>query len=138
MSSQSTPINQLRKEDNTELVNKILGDMETGNQQSSPQQPQFQDRAPEQQQQQQQYYDEEEYFDEYPELPMSTTDMIMHEGKAPLLVALIILLFGFSFVDQNLMKYVSRLGTDGQLNIMGMLLKAVLGAALFYGLNRFV
>ena len=133
---QSTPVDQLR--DNSDLVNNILNDVNEG-------------------------YDEDEHFqggyddDEYvpqpprrqgrqpqfvpPPPPRSqgiTMDTVMQEAKGPLIVALIVFVMSFDVVNTMLMQNISRVVTDGKLNYLGFLLKAVVSGAIFYAVTKFL
>jgi hypothetical protein len=130
--SQGTPITQLRSpptEDNSKVVDGILQEMEQsgGDNKQSEQPPK-----------QQYYEEEEEHYDNY-ETELSFTDKIMMELKLPLLVALLVFLSNFNMLNTLLVKYIPRvIGSDGNMNIYGLLLKSVLAGLLFFVVKKFV
>ena len=143
----STPISQIRKEqDNSELVQNILNEME--NTPSNPQQNSQQN--PQQNPQQQQYqikpkYENEDEYEEFydediieQQRPMSTTDIITSEMKLPLLVVFLVFLTNFDMVNQLIMKNVPKLATGGELNVYGLVIKALLAGIVFYIVKRFL
>ena len=156
MDDRATPINQLRGDNsnNAELVQNILNDFENDQAQPpSSQQPQMQQMQPQQQQMQpqqqqemqqpqmqQQYYSDEEYDMEpfYQERELNTTEQIISEVKRPLLVVLLVFLSNLQMVDDVLLKNFAQLSVDGNLNILGLLAKAVFAGVVYYLVNNFV
>jgi len=152
---------------NAELVQNILNDFENDQAQPpSSQQPQMQQMQPQQQQMQpqqqqemqqqqmqpqqqqemqqpqmqQQYYSDEEYDMEpfYQERELNTTEQIISEVKRPLLVVLLVFLSNLQMVDDVLLKNFAQLSVDGNLNILGLLAKAVFAGVVYYLVNNFV
>lgn len=165
MDDRATPINQLRGDNsnNAELVQNILNDFENDQAQPpSSQQPQMQQQQPQpqqmpeqqmqqmpeqqmqppqqQQQMQPQYYSDEEYEMEpfYQERELNTTEQIISEVKRPLLVVLLVFLSNLQMVDDVLLKNFAQLSVDGNLNMLGLLAKAVLAGVVYYLVNNFV
>ena len=154
MNERATPINQLRGDNsnNAELVQNILNDFE--NEQAQPPSPQQQPQQmseqqmpqqqqmsePQQPQMQQQYYSDEEYDMEpfYQERELNTTEQIISEVKRPLLVVLLVFLSNLQMVDDVLLKNFAQLSVDGNLNMLGLLAKAVLAGVVYYLVNNFV
>ncbi len=151
--SKSTPISQLRKEqDNSELVQNILNNMENQpamdpnmDQMPSQQMPNQQMPSHQPRGQPEQYDDYEEEFEDYydgpvvKQKPMSTTDQIISEIKGPLLVALLVFLTNFDMVNQLLVKNIPKLaGHGGELNLIGLGLKAIVAGIIFYVVKRFL
>ena len=143
----STPINQLRQEqDNTELVQNILADME--NQPNQMEEQQMSQQAPQQQQQQQQEQFDQDYEDEYEgyedygpmvqQKPMTATEQIIDEVKLPLLVVLLVFLTNFGQINQLIVQNVPRLASGGELNILGIAVKALVAGVVFYVVKRFL
>jgi len=143
----STPINQLRQDqDNTELVQNILADME--NQPNQMEEQQMSQQVPQQQQQQQQEQFDQDYEDEYEgyedygpmvqQKPMTATEQIIDEVKLPLLVVLLVFLTNFGQINQLIVQNVPRLASGGELNILGIAVKALVAGVVFYVVKRFL
>lgn len=110
-------------------------------QQQMQQMPEQQMQPPQQQQQMQpQYYSDEEYDMEpfYQERELNTTEQIISEVKRPLLVVLLVFLSNLQMVDDVLLKNFVQLSVDGNLNMLGLLAKAVLAGVVYYLVNNFV
>lgn len=138
--SKSTPINQLRQDDNSEVVQNILNEMDTNPQmQSSQPMPQ----GGKQPRYQQEYEPEDDYDeqDQYymPQKELSLTEKIISELKGPLLVAVLVFVINLNLFDDLLVKYVPKIaGIDGGVGMIGLLIKAVIAGALFYVIKKFL
>jgi hypothetical protein len=147
----STPINQLRQEeDNSQVVENILNQFEQDGQQA-PQMPQPppQQMEPQHMQQPPQQHGgqmipdeyegfDDEYYDQVQERELSQTEEIVEQLKLPLLVVFLVFLTNFDMVNELLIKNVPRLVTDGNLNMMGIAAKAVLAGLVYYLVKKFV
>lgn len=147
MDEKSTPIDQLRdgggQQGNSELVQNILNDYEQGDQ--PPQVPPQQMPPPPQGGYEEyggqdgygeQYQDDYEY--EYVDQPKSVTDNLIDEVKGPLLAAVLFFVFSQKMLDKALIQNIAKLSTDGELNLMGLGLKALLVGVVFYVVKKFV
>lgn len=147
MDEKSTPIDQLRdgggQQGNSELVQNILNDYEQGDQ--PPQVPPQQMPPPPQggyeeyggqEDYGEQYQDDYEY--EYVDQPKSVTDNLIDEVKGPLLSAVLFFVFSQKMLDKALIQNIAKLSTDGELNLMGLGLKALLVGVVFYVVKKFV
>lgn len=149
----STPISQLRSEgDNSQTVDGILSQLEQEGQQMPPQQMQQQmppQQMPPQQMSQQQmpqqmqedgdeYEEFDDYYDDIQERQLSPTEHIISEFKLPLLVAFLVFLTNFGMVNELIMKNIPRLANDGELNLIGLVAKALVAGAVFYLVRRFL
>lgn len=147
----STPINQLRQEeDNSQVVENILNQFEQDGQQAQqmPQPPPQQMEPQHIQQPPQQHggqmipdeYEEfdDEYYDQVKDRELSQTEEIVEQLKLPLLVVFLVFLTNFDMVNEFLIKNVPRLVTDGNLNMMGIAAKAVLAGLVYYLVKKFV
>ena len=147
----STPINQLRQEeDKSQVVENILNQFEQDGQQAQqmPQPPPQQMEPQHIQQPPQQHggqmipdeYEEfdDEYYDQVNDRELSQTEEIVEQLKLPLLVVFLVFLTNFDMVNEFLIKNVPRLVTDGNLNMMGIAAKAVLAGLVYYLVKKFV
>ena len=140
MSERGTPITQLRNDsngqDNSEIVSNILNQMEQ-NDQSQVQQPSPQPKT----HQEQENFDEQYYEDEPVPVfrPQTFSEKLLSEAKLPLLVVLLVFVANFNQFNKLLAEYVPRMvGSDGNINVFGLLFKAVLIGVLFYVVKKFV
>lgn len=134
----STPISQLRNEgDNSQMVDGILSQLE-----QEDGAPQHRQQMPQQQQQPQQMEDEyeeyEDYYDQVQERQLSASEQMISEFKLPLLVVFLVFLTNFGMVNDMLLKNIPRLGGDGELNMMGLMVKALVAGVVFYLVKKFV
>lgn len=131
--NKSTPINQIRGEqDNREAVDKILDEIEGGRGEDMMDQQQM----PAQQDRYEPYG--EQYEPQYEQRMMSTNERIISEVKEPLLVVLLVFITNFSTFNNLLIQYIPKLGEHGELNMLGLLLKAVIAGIVFYAVKKFV
>lgn len=139
----STPLNQIRKEqDNSELVQNILNDMEHDQPTSMPPSQMQQPRGAPMQQQQHRYEDEDEYEEFYDDIveekPKNSTDIMIAEMKLPLLVAFLVFLTNFQAVNDMIVKNIPKLAVGDELNMMGLIVKALAAGLIFYLVRRFL
>lgn len=129
-----TPVEQLRDDEQptSQVVKNILNEMETENVKDVKNQDNTE-----------QYYDspQQESYDSYEEYeqPLSFTDKLLREMKMPLLVVLLVFLSNFGYLNKLLVQYVPRIiGNDGNMNMYGLLLKAVFAGFLFFVVKKFI
>lgn len=120
-----TPISSLTGKDNSELVNNILSDMDTNDERGGEQ------------------GGVEEYEDNAPKFVppprrSNNYEWIMEEAKEPIIVGLIVFALSMDVVNKMITQNISRVVSDGKMNYMGFLLKAVVGAAAYYFIKRFL
>lgn len=134
-----TPINQLRGDQNTsDVVNNILTEME--HQDQPPMAPPSQQRyAPQEEQYEEQYYEDEQEQSAPVVKQLSFSEKLLSEAKLPVLVVLLVFVANFSQLNKLLVEYVPKVvGNDGNINMLGLLVKAVLAGVLFYVVKKFV
>jgi len=135
----ATPINQLRGDQNTsDVVNNILTEME--HQDQPPMAPPSQQRyAPQEEQYEEQYYEDEQEQSAPVVKQLSFSEKLLSEAKLPVLVVLLVFVANFSQLNKLLVEYVPKVvGNDGNINMLGLLVKAVLAGVLFYVVKKFV
>ncbi len=156
----STPISQLNKGDNSEMVQNILNDMEQP-QMPEPmtqmRQPQPPMQPPMQQPMEQPEYDDEgeddeENYQDYgqgqgqgqmakmPYYPpgMMGGESLMDQVKGPLIVVVLFILLNLDMVNQMMVKYIPKISAGGNVNMMGLVLKGVVAGLIFYLVKRFL
>jgi len=150
--SKSTPIDQLRREpDNSELVQNILNDMGGGSQQQMPSPSPSQQMQQQQQLQQQKKQvhfeddvegdsDEEgEGFEngDVDQRPLTLTEKIIRELRAPLLVMFLVFLTNYELFSKLITQYLpSFVSSVGDLGVLGV--KALFAGIIYYIVVRYL
>jgi len=137
----STPISSIRREqDNSELVQNILQEMESGGGQQ--QQQQMGQQMHQQRQPQQKKYDDEEEYEEYfddivEHKQLSSTDMMISELKLPAIVVLLVFLTNFEVINKMIVTNIPKLASGGELTMTGIIFKAAIAGVIFYVVKKF-
>lgn len=161
----STPIDQLpvnpndsNNDSNSQLVQNILNNMDQQQDTEQDQQDQYDHQMQQQQMQQMQMQQQQQQMQQQmqmqpqqqmqmqpqQQMPVKATglnlkDLAITELKTPMLVFVLYLVLNFSKVDNLVGQYVPKLvGMDGNLNMFGLVFKALMMAVLFYVLKKFL
>lgn len=136
---QGTPINDIEEND-TELVQSILQEMK-----SKENEQQMQQMQQQQQQQMPQYDDDddddiEDYEMEnnhmmYEEKQTPLVEKILNELKEPLIVIISFVLFNLPMLDKFASKFIPMAYHNGNISLIGLMMKAVTVGLLFYGVK---
>jgi hypothetical protein len=69
----------------------------------------------------------------------SVSDMVMTEIRAPIVVALLVIIFQLPMVNTLIVKFLPQvLSATGDMTILGVTLKGVMAGLLFYAANMFL
>lgn len=88
----------------------------------------------------QQYADDGEYYEEVidEQLPLTTSQLIYYHVRLPVLVAILVYLSNMRLVNLYMIKYIPKMANRlGGLSQLGMIVKAVLFAVVFYLIATF-
>lgn len=137
----ATPISNLRQDDISPQVERIISEMENPASQSQHPQAQMQGGGGRQNPSSpdDDYY-EEQYYEYEPRgrQQMALKDVVFAEAKLPLLVAVLVLIASMAVVNRTILTYVPRVvGADGNLNMLGLVFKALVIGVVFYLATRF-
>lgn len=91
--------------------------------------------------QHQQYADDGEYYEEVIDenIPLTTSQLIYYHLRLPVLVAILIYLSNMRMVNLNMIKYIPKMSNRmGGLSQLGMIVKSVLFAGVFYLVATFL
>ncbi len=70
--------------------------------------------------------------------PMTATEQIINEVKLPLLVVLLVFLTNFNQVNKLIVQNIPKLASGGELNLLGIAVKALVAGVVFYVVKRFL
>jgi len=131
----SLPIDDVQFDDNP-TVNAILDDLHDNSNPTGEQIPTSSDEILDEISDAPSDDDEEDYEEEYNGGGnLDTTQQIIQEIKIPMIIAIIAFLINSTFIEEFILN-IPFFG-DGQLNMFGMILKAVLIGALFYIVDKY-
>ena len=154
--SQATPIHQLQnqnEQNKDQLVENILASYETlsengDNNTANQEQAEHNSRMAEQQfnsdlgyQNQPQMQDEEEYYEDEEEFEKDSSfvDNLVSNLKGPILVFILVFIMNFGLLNDILLKNVPRfINSSGGMNYLGVAVKALVAAVIYFALNKFV
>ncbi len=155
--SQATPIHQLQnpnEQNKDKLVENILASYETlsengDNNTANQEQAEHNSRMAEQQfnsdlgyQNQPQMQHEEEYYEDEEEefeKDSSFVDNLVSNLKGPILVFILVFIMNFGLLNDILLKNVPRfINSSGGMNYLGVAVKALVAAVIYFALNKFV
>ena len=154
--SQATPIHQLQnqnEQNKDQLVENILASYETlsengDNNTANQEQAEHNRRMAEQQfnsdlgyQNQPQMQDEEEYYEDEEEFEKDSSfvDNLVSNLKGPILVFILVFIMNFGLLNDILLKNVPRfINSSGGMNYLGVAVKALVAAVIYFALNKFV
>ncbi len=69
----------------------------------------------------------------------SVSDMVMTEIRAPIVVALLVIIFQLPMINTMMVKFLPQvLSATGDMTILGVTLKGVMAGLLFYAANMFL
>ena len=154
--SQATPINQLQnqnEQNKDQLVKNILASYETlsengDNNTANQEQAEHNSRMAEQQfnsdlgyQNQPQMQHEEEYYEDEEEFEKDSSfvDNLVSNLKGPILVFILVFIMNFGLLNDILLKNVPRfINSSGGMNYLGVAVKALVAAVIYFALNKFV
>jgi len=135
---QGTPINNIEEND-TELVQSILQEMKSKENDQQMQQMQQHQQMPQ--------YDDDDDDDDvddyemennhmmYEEKPMPLVEKILNELKDPLIVIICFVLFNLPMLDKFAAKFIPMAYHNGNISLIGLMMKAVTVGLLFYGVK---
>ena len=82
-------------------------------------------------------FENTQYYQE--DMSKNIFDMVLEEGKLPLIVSLLVITFNIKQLDSSVIKFIPKaLGEDGDITWVGLCTKGLFAGLIFYLLKKFI